>query len=420
VIGLLPVLRSKRRRLTWLGMVLAFSALPNQLGFQDLGALLARQPAVGQRWRAYTFASHRATIHAALFSLPRPIGTAIPPLPLYARASVNPNEIAGALGREILGDPYAPLQFPSVNRKGKGDALVMRSRDPMPPRLLSLDELVPSIDTEASFVGIAALGASSDDIAETRDDGPPIYERGAMADRQKREVFFDTGLLDAAANKIRPWAPGQAPKVIDPDIKLAALAPAGKDDVADVPGETIAGKGEVTGVDKRPMSPAERLKLTSASRAKAEKCLAEAVYFEARDEPVRAQIGVAQVVLNRTFSPYYPKTVCDVVYQNVHRHLKCQFTFACDGKRDSIREPEAWVRARRIAKDILDGKLWMPDVAKSTHYHDDWAHPNWVREMRRMDKLGGLIFYRPRNWGDGSEEPKWGDPQTTAKTAANL
>ena len=62
----------------------------------------------------------------------------------------------------------------------------------------------------------------------------------------------------------------------------------------------------------------------------------------------------------------------------------------------------------------------MPDVAKSTHYHDEWAHPNWVREMKRMDKLGGLIFYRPRNWGDGAEEPKWGDPKTTAKSVANL
>jgi spore germination cell wall hydrolase CwlJ-like protein len=168
------------------------------------------------------------------------------------------------------------------------------------------------------------------------------------------------------------------------------------------------------------MSPAARLKLSGAARAKAEKCLANAVYFEARDEPVRAQVAVAQVVLNRVFSPYYPNNVCGVVYQNAGRHLACQFTFACDGKSKAITEPDAWDRARRIATETLDGKLWMPDVAKSTHYHDDWAHPNWVREMRRMDKLGGLIFYRPRNWGDGSEEPKWGDPKVTAKSVANL
>ena len=168
------------------------------------------------------------------------------------------------------------------------------------------------------------------------------------------------------------------------------------------------------------MSPAERVKLSGPSRARAERCLANAIYFEARDEPVRAQIAVAQVVLNRTFSPYYPNDVCSVIYQNAGRHLACQFTFACDGKSKAIKEPDAWDRAKKIAAETLDGKLWMPDVAKSTHYHDDWAHPNWVREMKRMDKLGGLIFYRPRNWGDGSEEPKWGDPKTTAKAVANL
>ena len=158
----------------------------------------------------------------------------------------------------------------------------------------------------------------------------------------------------------------------------------------------------------------------NSKRAKAEKCLANAIYFEARDEPVRAQIAVAQVVLNRVFSPFYPNDVCGVVYQNAHRHLACQFTFACDGKSKAITEPDAWARAERIAKDTLDGKLWMPDVAKSTHYHDDWAHPNWVGEMRKMDKLGGLIFYRPRNWGDGAGEPVWGDAKTTAKEVKKL
>ena len=62
----------------------------------------------------------------------------------------------------------------------------------------------------------------------------------------------------------------------------------------------------------------------------------------------------------------------------------------------------------------------MPEVAKSTHYHDDWAHPNWVREMKKMDKLGGLIFYRPRNWGDGANEPRWGNAKTTEAEVKKL
>ncbi len=203
----------------------------------------------------------------------------------------------------------------------------------------------------------------------------------------------------------------------DPDIKQSALAPpaAGGDDKA---GETIASKGEVTGVEQRPKSPAERLALTGPALAKAEKCLANAVYFEARGESVRGQIAVAQVVMNRVFSPFYPNDVCGVVYQNANRHLACQFTFACDGIPDVVTEPDAWARAQRIAHDMLDGKLWMPEVAKATHYHAYWVHPDWVNEMKKIYKLGVHTFYRPRNWGDGSDEPTWGDAKATEREAA--
>lgn len=412
--------RRKRRRFVLLGTALALATLPNQIGFQDLGALIASQPGVSQRWRAYAFGPAHATTGVARLNLPRPIGTAIPKPPLYVLASVNPNEIVGALGRQLLGDPQAPIQFPSVNRTGKGDLMMTRPRAPMPAPAFDAAAFVPDVETELPFTGlvthapaVATLGVRSmQSVASisARND------RAGTADRSDN-VFFGGRPL-GATDTIEPWAPGQAPTIIGgPDLKLAALAPL---DDADRPGETIARKGEVTGIDQRPMSPAERLKLTGLARARAERCLSTAIYFEARDEPVRAQIAVAQVVLNRAFSPYYPNDVCGVVYQNSHRHLACQFTFACDGKSEAIKEPEAWERAKKIAAETLDGKLWLADVAKSTHYHDDWAHPSWVREMKRMDKLGGLIFYRPRKWGDGSEEPKWGDPKTTAKAAAKL
>jgi spore germination cell wall hydrolase CwlJ-like protein len=239
-------------------------------------------------------------------------------------------------------------------------------------------------------------------------------------------LYFGIDPMSSLQEAIAPWAPGEAPMVMvppapgDPDIKLSALTPPQHDDASAKPGETIAGKGEVTGVDKRPMSPAERLKLTGIARAKAEKCLANAVYFEARGEPVRGQIAVAQVVMNRVFSPFYPNDVCGVVYQNAHRHLACQFTFACDGIPDVVTEPDAWTRAKRIAADMLDGKLWMPDVAKSTHYHAYWVRPSWVNEMKKLYKFGVHTFYRPRAWGDGAEEPKWGDAKATADAAEKL
>ena len=169
--------------------------------------------------------------------------------------------------------------------------------------------------------------------------------------------------------------------------------------------ETIAAKGEFTGEDHRPMSPAERLGLIGAARAKHERCLADAVYFEARGEPVRGQMAVAQVVINRVFSGYYPNNICGVVYQNAHRHRRCQFTFACDGRPERVNEPAAWERAQNIAREALEGNFWLNEVGKATHYCARWVHPRWVRKMRKLDRIGVHTFYRPRNWGDGSNLP---------------
>ena len=201
----------------------------------------------------------------------------------------------------------------------------------------------------------------------------------------------------------------------DPDMKQTAPVPA-----TAAPGVTVAGKGEVTGADKRPKSPAERLGLLGPKRAKAEKCLANAVYFESRSEPVRGQIAVAQVVMNRVFSGFYPNDVCGVVYQNARRHLACQFTFACDGIPDVVTDEESWSRAQRIARETLDGKLWLPEIAKSTHYHASYVYPYWVRAMRKNAKIGLHNFYRPRKWGAGDDAPSWGSATYTADAAAKM
>ena len=436
--------RRRRRRLAPIGFgALVFALLPNTIGFQDLGALLARQPAVAERWHAHLIASPFGTIHAATFSMPRPVGTTIPHPPIYALANFDPTDITGSIGAQPLGDPMAPVQFPTVNRKTKGDSRISRPREPLPP-LSPLLAIEPMPQVEASlrkdepagrfdpyskyeFPDATDVRPAAPDVDLPYADIPPanltaVAPKGGGAKDEGR-VYFGVDPMAAEQGAIAPWAPGEAPVVLalrasgDPDIKQSALGPPDQDGEGKA-GETIASKGEVTGVDQRPRSPAERLALTGAALAKAEKCLANAIYFEARGEPVRGQIAVAQVIMNRVFSPFYPNDVCGVVYQNSHRHLACQFTFACDGIPDVVTEPDAWVRAQRIARDMIDGKLWMPEVAKSTHYHAYWVHPSWVAEMKKMYKLGVHTFYRPRAWGDGSDEPTWGDAAATEKVAA--
>jgi spore germination cell wall hydrolase CwlJ-like protein len=238
-------------------------------------------------------------------------------------------------------------------------------------------------------------------------------------------LFFGSSSLGAPLENMERWQPGEEPLIVtpggaDPDMKVIASLP---DPAVDpgAAGESIASKGEVNSDDRKIKTPAERLGLLDEKlRAKQEKCLADAVYFEARGEAVRGQIAVAQVVMNRVFSGFYPNTVCGVVYQNSHRHLACQFTFACDGIRDVVNEPDMWERARKIAKETLDGRLWLPEVGKSTHYHAYWVHPSWVHEMKKMYRFGVHTFYRPRAWGDGSEAPSWGNQAQTIEISAKL
>jgi len=444
------LLRRRPSAASFLIALALFATFPDTIGFQDLGALLARQPAVAKRWQQHLIASPFGTIHAAMLSLPRPVGTGIPHPPIYALANFDPTDITGSIGRQLLGDPMAPIQFPKPNRKTKRDSLIARPRDPMPPLPPALDvEPVPQAEVGASlkkdenarfdpyaqyeFVLAPDQRAATPDVDIPYADIPPANLTPTATQSASRkdasQLFFgvdsiaagDGTIAQKIAPKIVPWAPGEAPIVLasrgDPDIKESALSPSLSGD-ENKGGESVASKGEVTGIDQRPRTPAERLALAGTARAKAEKCLANAVYFEARGESVRGQIAVAQVVMNRVFSPFYPNDVCGVVYQNSGRHLACQFTFACDGIPDIVTEPDAWERARRIARDMLDGKLWMPEVSKSTHYHAYWVHPDWVNEMKKVYKLGVHTFYRPRAWGDGEDEPTWGDPAETEKEAA--
>lgn len=423
-------LRSKRA----LFGLFAFLAplMPSSIGYQDLGALLARQPGVAERWHNHIIASTFGTIHAAMFSFARPIGTHLPRPPIYQQVKLDPDEITGSIARDeeaIDLSKLPPVEYPSVERAHKGDRLLL-PRQETPARSSQTINGMTEAEIEAridSMVGRDLIGDTPgfDDADLPESDQPPPDITTAARKIQNGEgdgVYFGSDPLNADDQRMSPWDPGAAPVIVtpraDPDIKQAALTPPGAK--SEAAGESVAPKGEVTGEGHRPKTPAERLGLEGKTRAKAEKCLANAVYFEARGEPVRGQMAVAQVVMNRVFSNFYPNDVCGVVYQNAHRHNACQFTFACDGIPDVVNEPDMWIRAKRIAKETLDGKLWLPEIAKATHYHAYWVRPSWVGEMHRITKIGVHTFYRPRAWGDGSDEPKWGDPVATLEATKTL
>jgi spore germination cell wall hydrolase CwlJ-like protein len=142
------------------------------------------------------------------------------------------------------------------------------------------------------------------------------------------------------------------------------------------------------------LSKAEKQKVVAQRRIRLaeENCLARAVYFEARGETEMGQLAVAKVVINRTKNPNYPKTICGVVYQGSQRRNSCQFSFACDGHADEIRQPGSWSQAKRVAKKALDGDHKLKGM-NATNYHADYVKPKWSKTLRRIGKIGRHIFY---------------------------
>ncbi len=452
-----------------------FALMPTEIGYQDIASLLARQPGVAERWQKRVF-SAAGSIHIATFSFGRPIGTSSPQTATYRLASLDNQgiDITGSVTRNPIVAPpprYHAADFPRVDRSLKGDRLVVAA--PVPAETAIPAGSAPAIEdpatSNASVAGAKTAAAAPsveraplDPELQAALSAPPLPQydvsmslepnplddkpldglksggeapQTALAAAPPRDAFaFKTSSLFFGSSlgspeSIERWRPGEEPVVMmpgavaDPDMKIMASLPVDADGPvrAGEMGESIAPKGEVNSDNQRAKTPADRLGLfDEKSRAKSAKCLAEAVYFEARGEAVRGQIAVAQVVLNRAFSGKYPDTVCGVVYQNKHRHLACQFTFACDNNPDVIREPDMWDRAQKISKAMLDGQLWLPEVDRSTHYHAYWVRPSWVSEMKKTYKFGVHTFYRPRNWGDGSDAPSWGTPAQTAEISARL
>ena len=460
----------KGARLAPFGFGLAlFALLPNEIGYQDIASLLARQPGVAERWQKRVFASSAAAIQVATFSFARPIGTAAQETVNHRLASLgglngsDNGDITGSIPRnQAMAQPrrYQAEDFPTVDRTMKGDRLAILPAQEDATRTAA--PVIDSFKTNSSVRGARTANqlsskpsaaapldadladalkappltsAAAPDVSMSLEADPlndsklpvagvalgsaPVAPRDSFA-IGTASLYFGNSAIGESAGMLERWDAGEEPTIVaDPDFKVASLPSTAA--ASDQPGQSVASKGEVNSDNQRVMTPAERLGLFNPqAREKQEKCLANAVYFESRGEAVRGQIAVAQVVMNRTFSGYYPNTPCGVVYQNSHRHLACQFTFACDGIRDVVKEPDMWDRARRIAKETLDGRLWLPEVGKSTHYHAYWVHPSWVREMKKQYRFGVHTFYRPRNWGDGADAPSWGDQAQTAQISASL
>jgi spore germination cell wall hydrolase CwlJ-like protein len=211
---------------------------------------------------------------------------------------------------------------------------------------------------------VVAAGKANLDIPE-----PPVAPVAVV--RPKPAKLKVVSIEPAAVNLKGENAPAKrlvavpAPKAVEQPVKLTSLSAA----------------------DKQKVVARRRIQLAE------ENCLARAIYFEARSESELGQLAVARVILNRTKSPDYPKSICGVVYQGTNRRNSCQFSFACDGLPDDVRQPGAWANAKRVAQKAMAGQGNSGALARATNYHADYVKPRWARSLRKLVKIGTHIFY---------------------------
>lgn len=131
-----------------------------------------------------------------------------------------------------------------------------------------------------------------------------------------------------------------------------------------------------------------RMADTDAPMTEQMRCLAGAVYFEARGEELAGQLAVAQVIINRTEDGRFPTSYCGVVAQ------RGQFSFMRGAAMPKVREgTPAWTRAVAIAQ-IADKGMWESQAGDAVFFHARYVRPGWSQGKTRLAQIDTHIFYR--------------------------
>jgi len=127
-------------------------------------------------------------------------------------------------------------------------------------------------------------------------------------------------------------------------------------------------------------------------------CIADNIYFEARGEPIKGQIAIGLVTLNRVYHTSYPSTPCQVVRQQANK--VCQFSWWCDSDLRSKRYHRRTVEYREIrdlAIDMYFNPYRYKDVTRGAlFYHATYVSKRrlGVKNLTKTAHIGNHIFYR--------------------------
>lgn len=121
--------------------------------------------------------------------------------------------------------------------------------------------------------------------------------------------------------------------------------------------------------------------------------LACALYHEAGNQGAVGMKMVAEVILNRTQSEYFPPTIKKVVYQPF------QFSYLRGDKR--ITDKNLWLTAQTISNNLLILNKYSPDYRKmvdttkgSLYFKTAKSKASWAKGKKMLVKYKGHKFYK--------------------------
>lgn len=357
---------------------------PTTTALQDMRSLVSGVEASNVRWGAFVEKSVAGSVHAA--EMP------------FADANLPTGSISGG-GVAIpgIGEVSFRTKDGAVGETPDEDRI---RRADKKGRIVNVAPVAPP----KAFNAGSVLDRTSFLLRPTAGKGPAMTF--IKPDIKGKEIEIATAFYVKEDKKPDPDVPAVLAALVNnekADILATAYGPAEPDYAKASPFASLL-KDEDAGRFIPPVSEGDHdwmnQPLPASVFSKAEqKCLATGIYFEARGESLKGQAAVAQVILNRVRNPAYPSTICGVVYQNDHWRNRCQFSFACDGRKDRITNRSAYRMAEEVAMAVTAGKIFLPEVGSSTHYYANYVNPRWARTMEKMKKIGLHIFYRTYGGG---------------------
>ncbi len=246
----------------------------------------------------------------------------------------------------------------------------------------SLDDGSPIFRNSGLYVTSHTYGARQSTLQRAEPMAVDLTALVALAASQSREVET-TPTIDT-------------PAIVALSTSGAVVAPAALV-LPYAPEASILPKPRPKGMERRVVQYSERWLRSIDVRpiSEQERCLATAIYHEARGEGIKGQFAVAEVVLNRVASRKFPNTICSVVYQGVRAGVfgGCQFSFACDGKPDDMPNRRAAELAHRIAQLMADGGH-RGLTGGATYFHTVAVSPAWSDRFSNTARIGAHLFYR--------------------------